>query len=76
MPSPAPRFAHFLDKGFRNAEMLKQRNDVGEGLVKRQHIRIGGFLIAAVEAIEQRMCGFVRDDIVGDGAEDTATPAM
>ena len=50
--------------------MLEQRNDVGECLVERRHIRIGRFLETPVQPVEQRMRHFVGDDVAGQAGED------
>ena len=52
--------------------MLKERDDIGEGLVKSQHIRVAGLFEAAVQAIEQGMRCFMRNDIVREAGEDRA----
>jgi hypothetical protein len=48
---------------------LKQRDDVGERLVKRQHVGIGRFLVARMQTVEQGMCRFMRHDVMRHGAE-------
>jgi hypothetical protein len=52
-----------------NREMLEKRHDIGEGLVKRQHVGIAGLIEAAVHAVEQRMRDLVRDDVVRETRE-------
>src|ERR1700730_17509674 len=49
---------------FWEGEVLKDRDDIGEGLVKSRHIDVCLLLIITVNAVEQRMRRFVRDDVV------------
>src|SRR5438034_10439411 len=49
---------------FREGEVLKDRYDIGEGLVKSRHIDVCLLLIITVNAVEQCMGRFVRDDVV------------
>ena len=50
--------------------MLEQRDDVGERLVERRHVDIRPLGIARMQAVEQRVRGLVRNDVMRDCAED------
>ena len=65
----AARMPDLMQHRFRDREMLEQRDDVGECLVKREHVGIGLLLKAGMQPVEQRVRGFVRDDVVGERAE-------
>jgi hypothetical protein len=56
--------ANLIFENFGNRKVLEERNDVGEGFVQSQNIEIGRLVEAAMHAIENRVGGFVRDDIV------------
>src|SRR5262245_6860394 len=60
-------------QNFRKAEVLEQSDNVREGLVKRQHVRVSGFHEMLVETIEQRMSRLVRNDVVGETGKDHPT---
>ena len=53
--------------------MLEQRNDVGEALVEGADVGIGRAEVAAVHAVEQRVGGLVRDDVVRQAREHHST---
>ena len=62
---------------FVHGEMLEQRDDVGERLVKGQHVRVRGFLEAPMQAVEQRMRHLMGDDVAGQAGEHhRARPAL
>ena len=44
--------------------MLKQRCDVGERFVKREHVGVRRLIELFVHAVEDRVSRFMRDDIV------------
>jgi hypothetical protein len=52
------------------AEMLEQRDGIGEGLVKGQHVGVGRLAHAPVQPVEQRVRDLVRDDVVREAGED------
>ena len=52
--------------------MLQQRDDVGEGLVEGADVGVRRLQEAAVHAVEQRVRGLVRDDVVRQAGEDHA----
>ena len=52
--------------------MLEQGDDVGKGLVKGQHVRVGRLHEVLVEAVEQRMRGLVGHHVVRQAGEDHA----
>ena len=49
-----------------------QRDDVGEALVQRQHVRVGRLVEAAVHAVEDGVGGLVGDDVVREAGVDAA----
>ena len=51
-------------------EVLEQRDEVGERLVKREHVGIGRLAKARVQSVQQRVRGFVRHDVVREAAKD------
>ena len=51
-------------------EMLEERDNIGEGLVKGGHIGIGPLLVVRMQSVEQRVGSFVRHDIVREAIED------
>ena len=53
----------------RIGEVLEQRDDVGERLVEGEHILIHRLVEARVHAVEQRVRGLVRDDVVRQASE-------
>ena len=53
--------------------MLKQSDDIGERLMKRENVGVGWFLIAPVQPVEQRVRGLVRDDVMCGRAENPAS---
>jgi hypothetical protein len=61
-----------LDEG-PEREALEQRDDVGETLVERGHIRIRVFDIAMVNGVQNRMRHLVRDDVRTEAGEDEPT---
>ena len=60
------------EKHRRNGEVLEQRHDVGERLVKGQHVGIARLLVSRMQAVEQGVRGLVRDDVVRQAGEDQA----
>ena len=52
-----------------HGEMLEQRDDIGEGFVKGQHVGIGGLPEEPVQPVEQRMRRLMGDDVVRKAAE-------
>src|SRR5207244_6064907 len=64
MRQVATRPVELKAQQFREGEVLKDRYDIGEGLVKSRHIDVCLLLIITVNAVEQRMGRFVRDDVV------------
>ncbi len=58
-----------MPKNLAEREVLKQRHDVGECLVKGEHVGIGRTIEAAVHAVEQGVRGFVGDDVVRQAGE-------
>lgn len=69
--SAAARF-QLAGDDFRQGEMHHQRDDVGERLVEGQAVDAGGFDVAPVQAVEDRVGGFVGDDVVGQRGEHPA----
>ena len=63
---------NLVPQDFRKREMLQQGDNVGKRLVKRQNVGIGRIDELAVHAVEQRMSGFVRDDVLRQAGEDHA----
>ena len=55
---------YLVTQNLRVGEVLKQRDEIGEGLVKGQHVTVVGFEKVALHAVENGMRGFVRDDVV------------
>src|SRR5262249_41567974 len=51
------------------AEMLQERNNVGEGFVKRRCVEAGRLHKKRALSINQRMRGFVDDDVVRQARE-------
>ena len=47
-------------------EVLEEGDYVGEGFVEGENVRVGRLDEAAVQAVEQRVRGLVRDDVVGE----------
>ena len=45
-------------------KMLKERHDVGEGLMERLHVDVADGIEQRPQAIEQAMGRFVRDDVL------------
>ena len=68
----AARPGDLVRQHFRKREVLKERDDVGEGFVERQDVRVGRLHEVLVEAVEQRMRRLVRDDVVRQAREDHA----
>ena len=56
--------------------MLHQRHDVGKAFMKREYVGIGRLVETPVNAIEDRMRGFVRDDVVRQTRVDHAAGSM
>ena len=57
---------------FRKTEVLQQRHDVGEGFMKREHVRIGRIEISWQDGVEQRMRRLMRDDVVREAGENNS----
>ncbi len=54
----------------RVGEVLEERDDVGERLVEGVHVGVGRLVEARMHAVEQRVRGLVRDDVVRQAGED------
>ena len=65
----ATRLADLALQRLRESEVLKKRNNIGESLVKGGHVWIAPKMIAAMQSVQQGMGGFVRDDIMRNGAK-------
>ena len=52
------------------AEVEEQRHQVGEPLVERQHVGVGGHRERRAQAVQQRVRGLVRDHVVRERRED------
>ena len=57
----------FDDTG--NGEVLQQCHQIGEGLVEGQLIGVGRVVEVAIDAVEDAVCGFVRNDVMGEAGE-------
>ena len=68
----APRLVDLLAQGLRHGEVLEQRHQIGEGLVKGRRIGMARLLPIGMQPIQQRMRRLMRHDIVGKTAEDPA----
>ena len=55
--------------GLRQRKMRKQRDNVGEGLMKRQTVDARGFCVAAMQAIEHCVRRFMCDDVMRQRSE-------
>ena len=69
----ATGLANLVLEGLRESEVLKQRDNIGEGLMERRHVGIAPEMIAAMQAVQEGMGGFVRNNVVRDGAVDLAS---
>src|SRR4029079_2645600 len=49
-----------------------QRDYVCKSFVKRQHIRIAWFIETTMHTVKNRMCGFVRNDVVREAGVNSA----
>src|SRR5262249_27600896 len=63
---------YLMAERFREREMLEQRHNVGERLVKRENIRIGGLAEPPVQSVEECVGRLVRQDVVRDRRENHA----
>ena len=68
----AARARDLVPQDLREREVLQQRDDVGERLVKGADVGVGRLQEVPVHAVEQRMRGLVRDDVVRQAGEDHA----
>ncbi len=68
----AARLGDLVAQGLRLREVLEQGDDVGERLVERQHVGVARLREVAVQAVEQRVRGLVRDDVVRQAGEHQA----
>ena len=69
-PQVAATTADLMLEQFGQVEPLKQCDDIGEGLVKCQHIDVGGFGESRVHPVEDRVGGLVGDDVVRQAGVD------
>ena len=51
-------------------EVLEERDEIRERLVEGEHVGVARLVEAAVDAVEQRVCHLVRDDVVAEAGED------
>src|SRR6185437_14045340 len=58
--------AQNLGKG----EVLEERDEIRERLVEGEHVRITRLVEAAMDAVEQCVRDFMRDDVVAEASED------
>ena len=65
----APGLAHLEPHQLGDREVLEQRDDIGEGLVKGRYIRVRGILEAAMQAVEQGVGHLVGDDVAGQAGK-------
>ena len=66
----AARARDLVSQHARIGEVLEQRDDVGERLVEGGHVGVARLVEARMHAVEQRVRGFVRDDVVRQAGED------
>lgn len=60
----SPGLLRRIEQDLLMGKMLEQRGEIGERLVKRRHIDIGRLHEMGTNAIDDRMRGFMSDDIV------------
>src|ERR687883_318912 len=60
----ASRLAYGGEHHFLVAEVLEDRDEIGERFVKRERIRTAGLDEATTQTVQQRVAEFVRDDVV------------
>ncbi len=75
-PDVAAGPLNLVSEDLAEREVLEERNDIGKGLVERQHVRVRRSIEATVHAVEQGMRGLVGDDVVRQAGEDHAPRHM
>src|SRR4030095_5873171 len=69
----ASRLRDLVRQGFGMAEVLKERDDVRERLVKRERRGVGRLHVVRVNTVQNRVCRLVGDDVLREAREDHAT---
>jgi len=65
----AARRRDLVSQRLRQREVLEQGHDIGKRLVERPDVGIGRLEELRAQAVQQRMRGFVGDDIMRRGGE-------
>jgi hypothetical protein len=69
----AAGFGDLVAQCFRQREMLKKCDDVGESFMEGEYVGVGGLAEAPVQAVKQRVCRLMGHDVVGRRRENDSS---